>query len=341
MAIKLTDMDFQALTAHAEQQGEPMCLLTEGGTQYNLPKQLGEGGDRIIELRHGLTIRIRDAKLRQPIRYVREHASRFPLTAKFYLSGMSRVQTLDAADIDDDYQEIAGHHYLYHLPEQTEIEEWPAGTPIHVLAVFADPSYFRPFNVTQSDLSKPLKKLLDGNGTQRFHQPLGQLSPPMRQLIQQILHCPYTGLMQQLYLESKVLELLTSQFAVWTDEPPPAKSIWLCAQDIEQLHQAKDILIQRANQKSPSLMELARLVGLNDRKLNQGFRQLFGTTVFGYLQDYRLRQAQDLLCASTLTIAGVAAAVGYKNPEAFSTAFRRKFAISPKAYQLSRRSLGS
>ena len=84
-------------------------------------------------------------------------------------------------------------------------------------------------------------------------------------------------------------------------------------------------------------MELAHEVGLNDYKLKQGFRHLFGKTVFGYLRDYRMEQAQHLLQQSNLTITQVAAQVGYRNPEAFSTAFRRTFAISPKAYPLGQR----
>ena len=47
-----------------------------------------------------------------------------------------------------------------------------------------------------------------------------------------------------------------------------------------------------------------------------------------------MQQAQRLLHSPHVTVAQVAAQVGYRNPEAFSTAFRRKFAISPKAYQL-------
>ena len=336
MAIKLTDLDFQDLIAQAEQQGEQIYQPMALGTQRNLPNQLGEGGDRTFELRNGLTIGVRNAVLRQPLRHLRLHESRFPLTSKFYLAGASRVKTLDALDIDNDYEEIAGRHYLYHLPNHTEIEEWPADQLIYLVMVSVDIDYFSSFDASKTELSNPLHKLLKGDSTQRFHQPLGQMTPLMRQLVQQILHCPYTGLMQQLYLESKVLELLASQFSAWTNEQQTTQSLWISPQDIEQLHQAKDILVKRAKHP-PSLTELARLVRLNDRKLKQGFRHLFGTTVFGYLQDYRMQQARDLLHDPTLTIASVAATVGYKSPEAFCNAFRRKFSVSPKAYQLSQR----
>ena len=91
----------------------------------------------------------------------------------------------------------------------------------------------------------------------------------------------------------------------------------------------------------PSLIDLARQVGLNERKLKQGFRHVFGNSVFGYLHDYQMQQAQRLLLAEKMTVAGVAARVGYTSPTGFCAAFRRKFGINPKAYQIAGRiSLG-
>lgn len=336
MVLELTDLEFCELMAKAHQQGELVYQSLELGTQVNLPKCLGSGGDLIFELRHGLHLEIRKATLKQSFRYLRQHEASFPLTSKFYLAGMSRVQTLNASDIDSDYQETVGHHYLYHLPGHTEIEEWPANQLIHMITVSADATYLKSFKASQSKLPRPLQKLLEGDVEQRFHQPLGQITPHMWQLIKQILNCPHEGLMQQIYLESKVLELLATQLAVWIKKQPTTSSTWLCPNDVERLHQAKEILVQRVT-TPPSLPELAQLVCLNERKLKQGFRQLFGTTVFGYLQEYRMNQAKELLQDPSLTIAGVAAIVGYKSPEAFSNAFRRQFAVNPKSYQLSRR----
>ncbi|MEO0536310.1 MAG: AraC family transcriptional regulator [Cyanobacteria bacterium P01_A01_bin.123] len=336
MAVKLTDDSFRDMELEAQEGGEQIWQPLDLGGQIYLPKQLGSGGDRCIQLRNSLTINILQCQLWQTIQLTKLHESNFPLVAKFYLSGASRVRSLDATDIDTDYEEIKSYHYLYHLPDHAEIEDWPANEPIHVIYVEVDPSYFSTFDMGKAVLSPPLQKLIAGDRNQRFHQPLGRMTPTIKQLLQQILHCPYTGLMQQIYLESKALELFAAQFTLWTETSTPTVSISFCAQDIEQLQQAREILIQQA-MHPPSLIELARRVGLNDRKLNHGFRHLFGTTVFGYLQDYRLQQAKELLLNSRFTIAGVAATVGYRSPEAFSTAFRRKFAVSPKTYQLSQR----
>ncbi|MEM7062494.1 MAG: AraC family transcriptional regulator [Cyanobacteria bacterium P01_B01_bin.77] len=336
MAIKLTDDILQDMCLQAQQQGEQIQQPLELGSQSNLPKQIGTGSDRNIPLRNGLTISIRQCQIWQTIQHTKQHESSFPLVAKFYLSGASQVRTPGALHVAASYEEVKGHHYLYHLPNQTEIEEWPADESFQVVYICVDPSYFRTFDASQTTFSSTLQKLISGDRTQRFHQSLGRMTPSIQHLLQQILHCPYIGLMQQIYLEGKALELFAAQFALWSETPAPTVTTSLSAHDIEQLHEARDILIRQVAHP-PSLIALARQVGLNDHKLKQGFRQLFGTTAFDYLRDYRLQQAKKLLQNPNLKVANIAAMVGYQNQGAFGSAFRRKFGITPKAYQLSQK----
>jgi AraC-like DNA-binding protein len=74
-------------------------------------------------------------------------------------------------------------------------------------------------------------------------------------------------------------------------------------------------------------------VQLNNRKLKQGFRQVFDNTVFGYLHDYRLEKACQLLIEDRMNIAEVSYAVGFANRGYFAAAFRKKFGINPSDYQ--------
>lgn len=335
-AIYLTEVDFQELVEEAQQQGELIYQLTEFGVRENFPQKLGSGEDQRISLRNGLTIHICNARLWQPVCLEQRHEVGFPLTAKFYLSGSSRVQTQKIAGVRADYEEVAGCNYLYCLPDLSEVETWQSDQLIQVVMVYACADYFRSFSLSSGSLPSHLQKVLQGDSTERFHQSLGVTTPMMNQVLRQILDCPYHGPFQQFYLESKALELFMLQFMKWAeDQPQITHQVKLQPCDIERLHEAKKILVGNFN-NPPSLLEIARQVGLNDCKLKQGFRQVFGTTLFGCLYDYRMQQAQQLLLNSSLSIAGIAAVVGYRNPEAFSTAFRRRFGISPKAYQVNK-----
>ncbi|MDB9527192.1 AraC family transcriptional regulator [Oscillatoria sp. CS-180] len=85
----------------------------------------------------------------------------------------------------------------------------------------------------------------------------------------------------------------------------------------------------------PSLLELAQQVGMCDYNLRRGFKEIFNTTVFGYLRDRRMEKAQQLLLDGQLKVATVARTVGYDSPTSFNAAFKHKFGASPKAYQMS------
>jgi AraC-like DNA-binding protein len=137
-----------------------------------------------------------------------------------------------------------------------------------------------------------------------------------------------------MYLESKVMELMALRFAEFLeDDEQFNSSTRLKSDDIDCIHQAKKLLVQNLD-NPPSVLELARWVGLNRRKLSEGFRQVLGTTPFGYLRDYRLELAQQLLMNSEKSVEEIALAVGYTNRGHFAAAFRKKFGMNPKAYQL-------
>ena len=311
----------------AEKQGKPLYQKTNFDAQGVIPKRFGEGGNRIFWLRGGLSIEIVTRHFWQPVTVEQHHEESFPLVAKFCLSGHCRIKTNRIPEIESDYEEVADCNYLYYLPDLIEFEEYPSNTPIQTVMICAPASYFQSLN----PLPRPLRHLLNARG--RFHQPLGTTTLAMNQVLQQIINCPYQGPIQRLYLESKALELLAMQFVRLDANSTPSRQTPIKSADLERVQHARDILAQSVAD-SLSITELSRQVGLNECTLRRGFHYLFGTTVFGYLRDYRMEQAQRLLRQTDVTIAQVATQVGYRNPEAFSTAFRRKFSISPKAYQM-------
>ncbi len=155
----------------------------------------------------------------------------------------------------------------------------------------------------------------------------------MRLTLQQILECPHTGFIKRLYLESKALELLSLQFQQAVDQVESGCQLaYISGADVDRIHAAKKILDDRLIDP-PSLLELAHLVRLNDFKLKQGFKQVYGTTVFGYVYEQRMQWAQILLQEHQMNVEEIARTIGYANRSSFAAAFRRKFGINPKSYQ--------
>lgn len=287
-------VDIQALCDEAEQQGEVIYQQTSSGSRFNLPQRFGKCGDTEIHLRNGISLVIRDGELRQSIQVENRFSSSPPLISKFHLFGNSRVLTPNVSDIKNDYIEVSGCNYLYHLPNITEFEEWYE-EKIQLVMILIQPDWLQEFDQSCNCLPQPLHRLFAGDVTARFHQALGKTTPAMKQVLHQILGCPYQGIVNQMYLESKALELLSLQFAQWTADVQNSRRLpRLGLKDIERLHQAREILVQEM-ENPPSLLALARQVGIDDCKLKWGFRQVFGTTVFGYLHEHRMERSRQLL----------------------------------------------
>ncbi len=161
--------------------------------------------------------------------------------------------------------------------------------------------------------------------------PFFQITTSMKFVLQQMLDCPFRENIKQVYLESKSMEMLVLALDQMHDSKN-THSIKLHSDDIDRIHEARRILLEEM-ENPPSLVKLAQRAGLNDRKLKEGFKQVFGTTVFGYLHEQRLQEAKRLLQETNLSIAEVAYAVGFANRGYFAAAFRKQFGENPKEYR--------
>ena len=329
----ITEREFDEICEVAWQSGD--AKYQDDGIQgfCELPQLLGHGGSRWISLHQGqLEVVVSDNVIDRSLTVNTIHEGWDTLVAKFFLQGYQRTQAPNVQGVCDDYLEVSGQSYLFYLPDVNEIEHSPAQR-CQVIKLHFHLDLLRQFSNSFEEIPQPLKAILDGITTTQFHQPLGYITPAIQTALQQILHCPFTGAIAQLYLESKAIELLALQLAQWSELKEPPISQYRSS-DIDKLHQARAIITNQID-NPPSLLTLARQVGLSDRKLKQGFQQVFGTTVFGYLHHHRLERAHDLLREDLLSISEIAYAVGFSNRGCFAAAFCKKFGMNPRDFRRS------
>ncbi|MDQ1087105.1 AraC family transcriptional regulator [Siphonobacter sp. SORGH_AS_1065] len=154
------------------------------------------------------------------------------------------------------------------------------------------------------------------------------ITPRMIQVLSEIRNCQYVGSLKRMFVEAKIVELLTlqiDQILSARDTQPILKK-----KTQDKLQEVRTLLLTHLDTPC-SIETLSKTVGINRTNLQEGFKQLFGTTIFGYITDQRMERAQEFLASGRYeTIAEVAALVGYKNPQHFTAAFKRKFGYLPK-----------
>ncbi|EKT3957356.1 helix-turn-helix transcriptional regulator [Flavobacterium psychrophilum] len=153
-------------------------------------------------------------------------------------------------------------------------------------------------------------------------------------IIKEIIHCEREQIYKKMFIESKIIQLLLLQLEQLYHNNCPLKYP-LKKSDSTKMYQVRDIILD--NLKHPfSLKELAHLVGTNEFTLKKGFKTIFGTTVFGFLNNIKMEKAQNLLTEQELTITQIAELVGYKNAAHFTTAFKKKYGTLPSTLKKQR-----
>lgn len=150
----------------------------------------------------------------------------------------------------------------------------------------------------------------------------------IQSVINEIIHCPYSEGLKDLFLLSKSIELLVLQAELY--EHQGNKAYIKDDNDRKKLLEAKELLTARID-NPPTLSELSKLVSLNEYKLKKGFKELNGTTVFGYIKHIRMNLAKTLLLETTKTAKEIAYETGYGSPQHFSKAFKEQFGIAPNS----------
>jgi AraC-like DNA-binding protein len=154
---------------------------------------------------------------------------------------------------------------------------------------------------------------------------------PMRQLAASLFGQRFNGPLRTLMMEGVVLQLLAVQTAVAAEACQSPTDQALSQRERRLICDARERLLADMR-NPPSLGELAMAVGLTDRRLNAGFRALFGVTVFEALKNERLEHARMAFASSNLPLKEVAFRVGYNHVSNFVIAFKARYGAPPRQY---------
>lgn len=160
------------------------------------------------------------------------------------------------------------------------------------------------------------------------------VSPSMAVVLNQLMNFNLTPSIKNLYFKAKAFELLSLYFNK-AENPDLEQCPFLSDEEnIKKIRRAKDIVISRMAEP-PSLQELADEIGLSLKKLKEGFKQIYGDSVYSFLFDYKMEYARKLLESGEYNVNEVGLKVGYSTASHFIAGFKKKFGTTPKKYTLS------
>ena len=242
--------------------------------------------------------------------------------------------------LDRDFHLIGGHHnILYSSDFDMTVDN--RTLELETFGIQFPRDTFLKFTHNASDILRRFADRILVRDNAILSERWGAVDPAIQQVIRQIIDHPYRGDLQQTFLLSKSIELLVlcaescniaAESAAAEDQPPFLKT----PADKEKILAVRYLINQRLH-CPPNLSEIARTVCLNEYKLKKGFKEIFRTTVFGYLTEERLLLARQTLLDTRRTAAEIGYELGYSTPQHFNNAFKRRFGETPDAIRNAKR----
>ena len=294
---------------------------------------VGSGTVRKLDLRKELSVEIFDQYFHA------DPSSKFYLTYKslrfvFFVHGIGHLTVLSpygkTKNIVD--QPVGGCCSVGYFPEM-EGGFRIAKEPRYVqVTVNIAPSIIKMILQDQFDgLPQDIHDIAEGADNVGYYH-IAPMSKPIYSTLYELFFCPYSGAARKMFIESKALELVAHKLAQTQSTSGCTNAVRITGnKDLDKIYEAEFLLNQNL-EHPPLLHELARCVGMSPKKLNAGFRKVFGTTVFGHLQRTRLERARYLMETQGKNVTEAAFAVGYNSVPSFSKAFSSHFQMPPKLF---------
>lgn len=175
-------------------------------------------------------------------------------------------------------------------------------------------------------VGKPYLNLIKRNKHFNLFSESKKIPITVHNILNEIINCYYEGDIKEAFLRTKITEIFVELLAEFNKKSKNS----LSENDI-LAEETKDFILKNFAAKI-TLDDISKELTTNKTKLKIVFKNRFNTSIFAFKTKVQMTEAKKMFHVKQFTIAEVAYRVGYKNPQHFTTAFKKQFDITPSHY---------
>lgn len=290
-------------------------------------------GVQHIKLSSGIELLFMDFKTLAPARHIFS-IDQAPLIFSFHLSGFGCAHMTYSLTHRVTVNGEPGKAIISFTPDSKCETKTLFGQHYRVLNIYISPS--RLYSQLGEELDMvpcAMRPALEGSGALPYTRSAA-MTVQTRVILDQIFNSPYQGVLWEMHLEYKSMELIIRQLYEAQGSEVTTRQSTLRPNDIERIREAEKILTSDL-ENPPTLEEMARRVGINTTKLKKGFREVFGTTAYALLREERLKRADRLLREDHMSITEIAHYLGFSDTSHFIREFSKHYGTTPGRFSRS------
>ncbi len=299
--------------------------------QINIPENFGTGFIRGINFDNGFGLLEYSCSFKESLTIHFSVNQTHPLKFIYCSEGgvKHKFEEKDSLHLIDQFQNVI----VASTTKNGHVLVFPRNKKIHLNSLEISRKEFKKkIDCDLNHVDVNLRKLFRDLNARNLFYYHGNYSMGMSNCIDNIKANTLDGFTRRLFLEGKSNEILSIQIQDYQDDQKtePKRQI-LRKSELVNIQKAACLLEQ--NLSSPlTIDKLAKEIGTNSSKLQEGFRFTFGLTVNNYLNKLRLEYARDQLMIGDLNIGEIADNIGIANKSYFSRLFKAKYQVNPKEF---------
>ncbi len=302
------------------------------GTPYKeedfivLKPPAGDGVIKVIDLADELQVLLADVEFSQYLIAKREPSAKRYYVLHFddiYVKGTAAF-TVDGEKLEKKQTRLSVARLTSNM--FTNTEEISANNRIKAVKVFFSEAWLKKY-LGLSDNVDGLQKYISLKTACFDMEPL---DAEYLKLMEELWNVRKDDPLQNVFLKNRVTLLIERFFTRLVDKMKK----WdgghdIPEEDMQRLMKVESLLVKDLAEKPPTIEELAKLVMMSATRLKNGFKQMYGSSIYAYYQNVRLQKAKELLVSGQYSIREAAAATGFPNAANFGAAFKKQFNLLP------------
>lgn len=219
-----------------------------------------------------------------------------------------------------------GTHNILYWPLQEGRANFSKGEETRALSIYLTKKFFMKCISKENDIFEDALTKISNKEYWRFDPKNHFITDEMNAIIQQVIETKREGVFLKLFLEAKIKELLLLQIES-SNEDTVAQTLSPSLKIAESVHK----IIKENTYGKFTLKEIAAQLGTNVSTLKNAFKSHYDVSVFQYWNSLKFKESKRLLLKN-YSVKEVSIILGYKNPQHFSSAFKKHFLITPTEF---------
>ena len=297
---------------------------------FTIPPEQGKGYFKQIELSKNITISYYELLLHETCTIIRKKSDNDSIVPiVFWMSDKGIRQELNSENKEIGKDTPHGIFLPANSIETTYT--FPKNVPVKSFTILINKEWLRENTKNQNNY---LSNVILSSKSYFLFEEISYEMSELLTLTENCLIDESKDAIARIKLYANTLQLIGMCFEKILQRPLSKQLINMSQHDVQALFKLKAILLKNYI-NIPSTDELAKECGINKRKLQRLFKQVFGKSIYQFAIEVKMIEAKKMLSTKKYSVSEVGYTVGYSNLSHFTEKFKAHFGISPRSFVLS------